>query len=107
MTTFGMQLSRCISSSSSSASCHRPAFSHALISELYVITLRSQPRRTMSWKMRSASSICATHMSTHPPSAHCKHDVTTLTRADGWRIASCFPCLHSACLQPETCLAHP
>lgn len=31
VTTFGLQLSRCISSSSSSASCQRPAFSQALV----------------------------------------------------------------------------
>ena len=69
VTVLGLQLSRCISSSSSSASCHRPAFSHALMRLLYVITLRSHPRRTMSWNIRSASSICACPSRPNPLSA--------------------------------------
>lgn len=32
-----------------SASCHSPAFSHALMSALYVITERSHPLRTICW----------------------------------------------------------
>lgn len=58
MTTLGLHESRCISWNRSSASCQRPAFSHALIRLLYVITLRSQLRATMSWKIWIASSTC-------------------------------------------------
>ena len=43
MTTLGRQPSRGMSRKNLSARLHSPAFSHAVISELYVITLRSQP----------------------------------------------------------------
>ena len=43
VTTLGRQPSRGMSRKNLSARLHSPAFSHAVMSELYVITLRSQP----------------------------------------------------------------
>jgi hypothetical protein len=47
VTVLGVQPSRCISSNSCKAVSQRPAFSHALIKLLYVITLQQQATRTV------------------------------------------------------------
>ena len=57
--TLGRQLSLVHSSKNSSASFQSPAFSHALIRLLYVITLRSQP--------------CAEHLLLGPASCNKLH----------------------------------
>ena len=54
--TLGRQLSLVHSSKNSSASFQSPAFSHALIRLLYVITLRSQPCTTA--QIRTTAGLC-------------------------------------------------